>query len=406
MTNDSMNRRNNGFPIIPALILFGMIALTLLLLLPEASTIRSTQSSVPQPTAIAAAATEAAEAAATEAVVVEEATVEAPTTDEAAAATEAVTDDEAAATEETSEEAATEAAAAEEASEEAAVTEAAAEDEAAAAEETSESVEVAAVPELDPAMVAAGQNTFIGTCSACHGMDARGVQNLGKDLVHSEFVNSLSDEELVQFIATGRPIFDPANTTGIDMPARGGNPTITDQQLLEVVQYLRSLAIAEGITPGAAQPAQAEASDATTEEAATEETAAVEPTAAPEVEAQPTEVAQAEQATEVPAAAESGETVAVAEAEPVSSERLYNWSCARCHGLDGQGEEPFGPSLEGSELLQPENEEEFFAFLTAVNPFQDPAIKFPHPTRGGYPQLTDEQVTQVIEYTQTLLGQE
>jgi disulfide bond formation protein DsbB len=93
----------------------------------------------------------------------------------------------------------------------------------------------------DPAAIADGQATFSSLCIACHGPDARGLPNLGKDLVASAFVHSLTDQELLDFIKTGRPIWDPLNTTGVDMPPRGGNPALTDEQLLNIIAYLRSL---------------------------------------------------------------------------------------------------------------------------------------------------------------------
>ena len=89
-------------------------------------------------------------------------------------------------------------------------------------------------------LVAHGQ-TLYATCAGCHGMDALGVPNLGKNLVGTEFMRTHSDQELVQFIITGRPLWDPANTTGIDMPSRGGNPMLTDDDILAIIIYLRSL---------------------------------------------------------------------------------------------------------------------------------------------------------------------
>jgi len=97
----------------------------------------------------------------------------------------------------------------------------------------------------DPAAVSAGQTIFSSLCSACHGVDAHGLPNLGKDLVASEFVHGLTDEELLNFVKTGRPIWDPANTTGVDMPPRGGNPALTDEQLMDVIAYLRTLQAAQ-----------------------------------------------------------------------------------------------------------------------------------------------------------------
>ncbi|MBN8637381.1 MAG: c-type cytochrome [Anaerolineae bacterium] len=92
----------------------------------------------------------------------------------------------------------------------------------------------------DPALVARGEAQFV-LCAACHGSDARGIPNLGKDLVESEFIAGLTDEELVQFITTGRPIWDALNTTGIDMPPKGGNPAMTTEDIQAVVAYIRSL---------------------------------------------------------------------------------------------------------------------------------------------------------------------
>lgn len=97
----------------------------------------------------------------------------------------------------------------------------------------------------DPALVARGQELFL-LCSACHGPDGRGLPNLGKDLVNSEFVRTQTDDQLVQFITTGRPIWDPLNTTGLDMPPKGGNPAMTTEDIHAVVAYIRSLAAQSG----------------------------------------------------------------------------------------------------------------------------------------------------------------
>ncbi len=92
----------------------------------------------------------------------------------------------------------------------------------------------------DPALIERGQQQFM-LCAACHGPDGHGIPNLGKDLIASDFVHSQTDEELLTFIKTGRPIWDPLNTTGIDMPPKGGNPAMTDDDILAVIAYIRSL---------------------------------------------------------------------------------------------------------------------------------------------------------------------
>ena len=87
----------------------------------------------------------------------------------------------------------------------------------------------------------AGKEAYDKTCITCHGPDAKGMPNLGKDLTTSQFAKSKSDAELVDFIKIGRPASDPANTVGVDMPPRGGNPALTDQDLLNIVAFVRTL---------------------------------------------------------------------------------------------------------------------------------------------------------------------
>jgi len=89
--------------------------------------------------------------------------------------------------------------------------------------------------------VANGETLFTATCASCHGPDGAGIEGLGKPMPGSAFISGLSDAELVTFIKVGRGTSDPANTTGVDMPAKGGNPSLTDEDLADVVAYIRSL---------------------------------------------------------------------------------------------------------------------------------------------------------------------
>jgi len=86
-----------------------------------------------------------------------------------------------------------------------------------------------------------GENLFVASCSACHGPSGEGLEGLGLPLAGSEFVASKSDEELLRFIKTGRPIWDAENKTGLDMPAKGGNPALSDEDLTTIIGYIRAL---------------------------------------------------------------------------------------------------------------------------------------------------------------------
>lgn len=86
-----------------------------------------------------------------------------------------------------------------------------------------------------------GQELYGTICIACHGQGGVGIQGLGKDMTTSEFIAGLSDEELVEFIKVGRDPSDPLNTTGVAMPAKGGNPSLDDEDLFHIVAYIRSI---------------------------------------------------------------------------------------------------------------------------------------------------------------------
>ena len=87
---------------------------------------------------------------------------------------------------------------------------------------------------------AKGKEAF-ATCAGCHGPEGKGLPGLGKDMTTSAFIKGQTDEQLMTFVKTGRPASDPANTTGVDMPGKGGNPAITDQQIMDVIAYIRTL---------------------------------------------------------------------------------------------------------------------------------------------------------------------
>ena len=86
-----------------------------------------------------------------------------------------------------------------------------------------------------------GQELFKGTCTGCHGQNAEGIDGLGSDLHNNEFIQSQSNADLIVFIAVGRSTTDPDNTTGVDMPPKGGNSSLAEPDLADIVDYLRTL---------------------------------------------------------------------------------------------------------------------------------------------------------------------
>ncbi|MBX3472372.1 MAG: cytochrome c [Planctomycetes bacterium] len=86
-----------------------------------------------------------------------------------------------------------------------------------------------------------GEELYKRSCAACHGADAKGIPNLGLDLVDSEFCKSRSDDELLDFVKKGRTSDDPASVTKVPMPPKGGNPALKDADIKAIVTYMRSL---------------------------------------------------------------------------------------------------------------------------------------------------------------------
>lgn len=98
-----------------------------------------------------------------------------------------------------------------------------------------------AAPVLAAGDATQGATLFVQYCSACHGPDARGLKGLGKDLTHNQFVGGLTDAEFLKYVNTGRPVDDPRNTTGVPMPPKGGNPALKDQEIMDIIAYVRTL---------------------------------------------------------------------------------------------------------------------------------------------------------------------
>jgi len=78
-------------------------------------------------------------------------------------------------------------------------------------------------------------------CAGCHGPNGEGVENLGKSWQGSTFIQGTTDDEMLAFIKQGRPIGDPENTTGVDMPPKGGNPALSDDDIRDIIAFMRTL---------------------------------------------------------------------------------------------------------------------------------------------------------------------
>jgi mono/diheme cytochrome c family protein len=103
--------------------------------------------------------------------------------------------------------------------------------------------------------VVKGERAYAQTCAACHGVNGQGMPNQGANLKISSFIASRTDDQVVDFVKAGRLPTDPFSTMRLIMPPNGGNPTLSDAQLHQIVTYLRQVQREAGVTQTASASA-------------------------------------------------------------------------------------------------------------------------------------------------------
>jgi mono/diheme cytochrome c family protein len=200
----------------------------------------------------------------------------------------------------------------------------------------------------------------------------------------------------------GRQPTDPLNTTGQLMPAKGGNPALTDEDLYNVVAYIRSL---NGATVGGGTSAPTETPSGPTPTPtefrrpanASNWTPPVLPGSGAAEATPAAEATAAAEATTEPAATPVAESTAAAVAVSAEGQDLYARYCASCHGAAGEG--VGGQAALAGVTWDPEA---FVQEITVPAPVGTIPTGFVHPFRGGFPTLTDEQIQAVVAYTLSL----
>lgn len=252
----------------------------------------------------------------------------------------------------------------------------------ASAPEPTATPEPAAPAGADPAG-GEGAALFGEVCAACHGPDGAGVSGLGKNLIESEFVGALTDEQLLGYIREGRGIDDPLNTTGVAMPPSGGRPDLEDDQLLAIIAFLRTINVKAGVQ-----------SDEAAQYLARRE-------AAEEAEPEPEAEEPAAGATE---AAAAGAASAEVSGDAEAGQHTFAEVCAPCHGHEAKGIEGIGLDLTESGLvggLTTARLADFIAMGRGLNnPFNTTGIRMP--ARGGRADLSDQDLLNIAAFLQSI----
>ena len=98
------------------------------------------------------------------------------------------------------------------------------------------------VADISQADEAAGADIYQQTCVACHGTDGKGLLPGVADFAAATGPLTKSNQALFQSIRNGFQ----SEGSALAMPARGGNPNLSDDDILAVIAYLRERFGVEG----------------------------------------------------------------------------------------------------------------------------------------------------------------
>jgi len=208
-----------------------------------------------------------------------------------------------------------------------------------------------------PKGMLAGDQVYAQACATCHATGLAGAHKLGDKAAWAKV------------IAQGEKLTVQHAIAGIRaMPARGGNPDLTDAEVQRAVAYMASQAGATW------KPAPIEAAPAAA-------VAAAAPAAAP--------VASAAAAAPAPVAV----AAAPAAAAKVDGKKVYDTACALCHGAGIAGAPKSGDKAAWAPRIAQGNAT---LYEHAIKGFQGKGGLMP--AKGGNASLSDADVKAAVDY--------
>ena len=217
-----------------------------------------------------------------------------------------------------------------------------------------------------PKVFKTGQQVFETTCTACHTAGVAGAPKFGDKAAWAPFIKTGYDS-MVKVALHGKGA----------MPAKGGNPSLSDYEVERALVYMANKAGASFKEPAA--PAQEKAAAP----AATEVAAAAPAAAAPA----PAAATPAPAAPKAEAKPEAKPAAASATIDP-AGEKLYKSVCFACHAAGVAGAPKFGDKAAWAPRM-----------ADGIDAMVQIAIhgKGAMPPRGGS-QATDAEMHAAVEY--------
>jgi len=213
-----------------------------------------------------------------------------------------------------------------------------------------------------PKVFKTGEQVFASVCTACHAAGVAGAPKVGDNGAWAPFIKTGFDAMLnVALHGKGA------------MPAKGGNPSLSDYEVARAVVYMANKS-------GASFPEPAAPEGDKKEEAAASAPATAAPAAAAAPAATP-----APAAAPTPAPAPSAQTAAVNPA----GEKLYKSTCFACHATGVANAPKFGSKADWEPYIK-----------TGLDAMVKVAMegKPPMPPKGGAANATEEDIRAAVQY--------
>ncbi len=216
-----------------------------------------------------------------------------------------------------------------------------------------------------------GEAVYTAVCTSCHTAGTLGAPKIDDTAAWAPRVEKGLDGLMKNAV------------NGINsMPARGGDPTITDEELTNAIIYITGKAghdlSAQAKPAAGAAPAVAQAADAAAPAAATVPVQAAAP-AAPVAAAAPVQAA----------APVAPIQVAAAPAAAIDGEKVYKGICFSCHDVGVAGSPKFGDKAAWAPRI-----------ATGAEALYGSAIKGKGamPAKGGSVTLSDAEIKAAVDY--------
>lgn len=222
-----------------------------------------------------------------------------------------------------------------------------------------------------PKVFKTGEQVFQAVCTACHTAGVAGAPKVGDNAAWAPFIKSGFDA-MMNVALHGKG----------GMPAKGGNPTLSDFEVARAVVYMANKS--GGSLPEPAAPAEEGAKKEA--DAAPAAPAAAAPAAAPAAAAPAAAAPAAAAPTPAPAAAPAPQQAA---AVNPAGEKLYKSVCFACHATGVANAPKFGDKAAWEPYIK-----------TGMDAMVKVAMqgKPPMPPKGGAANASEDDIRAAVQY--------